>query len=31
MDQTKAPNQFEKIDLEKLKGIIITHVHNDHI
>lgn len=31
MNPSQAPNQFESIDLKKLKAIIITHVHNDHV
>jgi ribonuclease BN (tRNA processing enzyme) len=31
MDPAKAPNQFENMDIKKLKAILITHVHNDHV
>lgn len=31
MPNNIAPNQSDNIDLTKLKAIIITHVHNDHI
>jgi glyoxylase-like metal-dependent hydrolase (beta-lactamase superfamily II) len=31
MDPTLAPDQLEHIDMTKLKAIILTHVHNDHV
>lgn len=31
MDPKASPNQLEYIDMSKLKAIILTHVHNDHV
>ena len=31
MDPKLSPNQLEYIDMTKLKAIVLTHVHNDHV